>query len=282
MKAISYSLFGFNKQYANCFDFSSYVRGFHINVRINRLIYPNWINVLNIDKESYTSPYRPVFDWLQNKGFIVINLCPDNEQLCKAMLWRLKPVFFADDRQNWLYSHVLFRDADSVGTYREAQAVAQWIKEDKTIHCITDSISHNVYMMGGMTGARPSYFSSRMAVNNWNALLEISNMDFSRKGSDQDFLNRVVYPRCAESSTEHYVLGMAHNLAEGNGRHYSIENIDIDVDRKFEADLNALAGHVGAAGYYETPMVKYLKFIDPFRDDYKEIEEKFPKLFYWR
>lgn len=280
MKAVSYSLFGYKKQYANCFDFSSYLRGLMVNIRINRIIYPNWHNVLNIDSESYL-PYEPIFKWLQNKGFLVVNICPDNEQLCRAMLWRLKPVFFADEHQNWLYSHVLFRDADSVGTYREAQAVAQWIEEDKTIHCITDSISHNVYMMGGMTGARPEHFSFRMAVNNWTQLMDLTGMDFARKGSDQDFLNKVVYPRCADSSTEHYVLGMPHNLAEGNGRHYSIPDIDIDVDRKFEADLNALGGHIGCSGYYETPMVKFLKHVDPFKEEYYEIEKQFPKLFYW-
>lgn len=282
MKAISYSLFGYKKRYDNCFDFDSYLRGLMVNIRINRIIYPNWDNVLNIDQDSYSSPYQPIFNWLQDKGFLVINICPDNEPLCKAMLWRLKPVFFADQRQNWLYTHVLSRDADSVGTYREAQAVAQWVEEDKTIHCITDSISHNVYMMGGMIGFRPEHFSFRMSVNQWQQLIDIApGFKFDRKGSDQDFLNRVVYPRCADSSTEHYILGMSHNKAEGDGRHYSIPDIDV-AGKEFKDELNALGGHIGCSGYYETPTVKFLKHIDPYRDEYAEMENEFKNIFYWR
>lgn len=285
MKAISYALFGYNKTYKNCFDFSSYLRGLMVNIRINRLIYPNWINVINTDSATWNSPYQPIFDWLQNKGFAVINLCPENEPLCKAMLWRLKPAFFVDETQKWTYTHVLFRDCDSVGTYREAQAVQEWIAEDKTIHCITDSISHNVYMMGGMTGCRPDYFSDRLAVNSWQQMLDAytpAGFDWNRKGADQDFLNQKVYPRCADSSTEHYILGMSHNLAEGNGRHYRIDQ-SIDVGfKELEADLNALAGHIGAAGYYETPMVKFINHLDPYMDDYAEIENQFKNIFYWR
>lgn len=282
MKAISYSLFGYNKPTPrNCFSFDSYMRGLMINVRINRVLYPNWDNVVNLDKETYTSPYKPVFDWLQNKGFAVLNLCESNQPLCVAMLWRLKPVFFATD--GWTYSHVLCRDVDSVGTYREAQAVAQWIQEDKTIHCITDSISHNIPMMGGMVGFRPEYLTMRLGLNSWEQLFELtSGIDFNVKGSDQDFMNRVIYPRCADSATEHFVLGMVHNLAEGNGRHYSIPDIDIDVPRELEAPLNAMAGHIGAAGAYTTPLDKFLIDIDPFSDDYAEIESQFKDVFYWR
>lgn len=285
MKAISYALFGYRKTYKNCFDFTSYLRGLMINIRINRIIYPNWVNVLSIDEESWASPYAPILSWLQDKGLLVLNLCPNNEPLCKAMIWRLKPAFFVDEKEDWEFTHVLFRDCDSVGTYREAQAVHEWIQEDKTIHCITDSISHNVYMMGGMTGVRPSHFSFRMAVNTWQQLLDTYtpvNLDWHRKGADQDFLNQCVYPRCADSSTEHYILGMAHNLAEGNGRHYRIDQ-SIDVGHKeLESDLNALAGHIGAAGAYTTPLDKFLYHLDPYRDEYKEIETEFKNIFYWR
>lgn len=150
MKAISYSLFGYNRKTPeNCFEFNTYLRGLMVNVRFNRVIYPNWDNVVNMDQSTYNSPYREIFDWLQNKGFIKINLWPDNQPLCLAMLWRLSTGFKTNPDNTWYYSHVLCRDIDSICTYREAQAVQQWINEDKTIHCITDSISHNIPMMGG-------------------------------------------------------------------------------------------------------------------------------------
>jgi len=281
MKAISYSLFGYNKKTPdNCFEFNTYMRGLMINVRFNRVIYPNWVNVVNLDSSTYNSPFKPIFDWLQNKGFVELNICPDDQPLCLAMLWRLKPVFFTNKDTTWRFTHVLCRDVDSICTYREAQAVAQWIQEDKAIHCITDSISHNIPMMGGMIGFRPAHLSSRLSVNSWDALMNKGKFDYNRKGSDQDFLNKYVYPNCAESSTEHYVLGMVHNLPEGNGRHYSIPDIQIDVDPIFKV-TNDCAGHIGAAGYYEPPTLKFLHNTDPYNYEYSEIEKQFPQLFFW-
>lgn len=286
-KCISYSLFGYNPENKqldkNCFAFDSYIRNLFINIRINRLLYPNWVNVINLEEKSYNSPYLPVFNWLQSKGFAELNLCPDNQELCKAMLWRLKPIFFRGIGGGWRFSHIICRDADSVGTYREAQAVKQWIDEGKTIHCITDSISHNIPMMGGMIGIMQGSFSDRMSCGKWTELIERGGeIDFNVKGADQTFLNKYIYPNMADSATEHFILGMKQTIPEGPGRHYSIDpSIEINVPREYEEPLNAMAGHIGASGAYTTPLEKFLKTIDPYREDYREIEEQFHYLFYW-
>lgn len=283
MKCISYSLFGYKqKPTQNSFEFVTYLRGFYTGVRVNRVIYPNWEIVLNIDGNSYNSPYRSVFDWLQNKGLININICPDGEALCKAMLWRLKPVFAMQDNK-WKYTHVLCRDTDSAPTYRERQMVEEWIAEDKTIHCITDSVSHNIEMMGGMIGIRGAHISSKMGVHSWDQLIKLNpGIDFNRKGSDQDFLNKVIYSKCYDSSTEHFILGMKHNIPEGGGRHYRVPDItlgDVPIEQKATNDL---AGHVGASGCYEPVMIRWLKTQDPYEAEYAEIEKQFPQLFFWR
>lgn len=289
MKAISFSLFGYDRaRPKDCFDFYSYLRGMMVNVRINRLLYPDWISVIHTDKETYNSKYQPVFDWLLNKGLIELVVCASDEALTKAMLWRLKPCFervwdeAASGYRGWKYTHVICRDIDSIGTYREAQAVTMWMREKKTIHCITDSVSHNVPMMGGMIGIATDMFSQRLGVETWDSLMAISRgINFENKGADQDFLNRYVYPKFADSATEHFILGMVRNLAEGNGRHYSIEDIPLPIDAKYK-ELNSCAGHIGAAGYYDSPTVRFLNHIDPFANEYKAIEEQFPNLFLWR
>lgn len=293
MKAISYSLFGYNKdREANSFDFNSYLRGFHINVRFNRILYPWWITVLNLDETTYNSPYKPIFDWHVEKGYAKI-VIQDPAPLCKSMLWRLKTVFDYS-HPNWTYTHVLCRDLDSIATYREAQMVQEWINEDKAIHCITDSISHDIPMMGGMIGLRPGYVNDLLKItkhpdNAWDKLLALApDIDYRRKGSDQDFLNRIIHPKCAHNATEHYILGMRHDVIEENGRHYSIkdsiqpEGVSLDIKAKLEE--KKLAGHVGAAGFYEAPTMHFLYHHDPYRDDYKELEEmpEFDKIFYWR
>lgn len=279
--AISYSLFGYGKKPPeSCFEFNSYCRGLMINIRVNRIVFPGWVNVLNLDASTYNSPYKPLFDWLVSKGLMKINICKD-APLCMAMLWRLKPIFDKDEKGNWLYTHVLCRDIDSVCTYRDAQAVAQWIQEDKTIHCITDSVSHNIPMMGGMIGFRPHYVTERLGVKNWQQMVNLGSFDWNRKGTDQDFLNKYVYPKCSDSATEHFVKGMRHNLKEEDGRHYSIPDIEIGVDQLYK-ELDLVCGHIGSAGYYEIQMVKFLCEVDPYRNEYKEIEDQFKNLFYWR
>lgn len=279
--AISYSIFGYDRILNNSWaEYETYLRGFFVNVRFNRVLYPGWTTVLNIDAQSY-SPHRKLYDWFKKKNLIDIHIQPDDEPLCVGMLWRLKTVFHYVHPE-WTYSHVLCRDTDSISTYREAQAVQQWIDEGKAAHCITDSISHTIPMMGGMIGFRPSELSSRLGLHEWEDVIALgSGIDFRRKGSDQDFLNKFVYPKVAESVTEHFVLGMPHNLKEGNGRHYSIPDIKIEVDEKFKV-TNDCCGHIGSAGFYEPPTIKFLTQIDPYRDEYESIEKQFPRLFFWR
>jgi hypothetical protein len=279
--AISYALFGYQKPKPdNCFEFNSYVRGMMVNIRINRIIFPGWENIIHIDHASYESPYRPLFNWLEGKKLAKFVVCKD-APLCLAMLWRLKPLFEKDGKDKWTYTHVICRDIDSVCTYRDAQAVAQWIQEDKTIHCITDSISHNIPMMGGMIGFRPHYITERLKADSWLVLTNMGSFDWNRKGTDQDFLNKFIYPKNSDSATEHFVKGMRHNLKEEDGRHYSIPDIDIGIDPLYK-ELDLVCGHIGSAGYYEIQMVKFLCEVDPYRNEYKEIEQKFPTLFYWR
>lgn len=291
-KAVSYSLFGYSKPTPpNTFEFNSYLRGMMINVRINRIIYPDWTTVIHTDKETYTSKYQPIFDWLIDHALIEVKICQSNEALCRAMLWRLMPAFerlwdeSAQGFKGWKYTHVLCRDIDSICTYREAQAVSIWMKEKKPLHCITDSVSHNIAMMGGMIGMTTEHFAERMGVATWDQMMDLGgNIDYSRKGSDQDFLNRYVYPRFAaqgESNvTEHFVLGMVRNLPEENGRHYSIEDIAMPIDAKYK-EINNCCGHVGSSGYYENVMVKFLNTLDPYREQYKEIEKQFSNIFFW-
>lgn len=286
--AVSYSLFGFDRgRQHNCFDHLSYVRGLHICIRLNRLLYPDWDIVLNIDSASYNSPYKPIFDWHEGQGWLKINLCPDGEKLCKAMLWRLKAVF-AYEHPEWTYTHVICRDLDSIPTYREVQMVRQWIEEDKAMHCITDSVSHTIPMMGGMVGFRPGYVNDLMKITNkpdqaWDRLLAMApDINYSVKGSDQDFMNRVMYPKLCTNATEHFIKGRPHDLIEGNGRHYSVPDKAIGINPAFQ-ETDRLAGHVGAAGFYEAPTMKFLRDEDPFVEQYAELETmpEFKSIFYW-
>lgn len=278
MKCISYSLFGYERLKAdNCFDFNSYLRSLPICIRMNRLLFPDWEINLQTDKSTYEA-------WGEylNQLPIIININDNGIPLTLAMLWRLKPIFEIDNNK-WKYTHVLCRDLDSPATYREAQAVRYWIDKDKTMHAITDSISHDIPLLGGMIGIRPDHFTERVNVRSWEQLInKNSSYDWKIKGSDQAFLNTVIYPCVAQkgsdSITQHYCLGMANTFL--SDYHNQIQDMDLGHLIQYK-DSNDICGHIGASGYYNTVMSKFInkhkgKFTDLF-----EIEAKYPDIFSW-
>lgn len=273
-KAISYALFGYNKaRQDSCFDFNSYLRGLMINLRMNRLLYPDWVSVLHLDK----STYEGFSDFFHNIGVQIV-IC-EPAPLCKAMLWRLKPCFEFDGGHH-KYSHVICRDLDSPATYREVQAVTHWMNLNTAMHAITDSVSHNIPLMGGMIGIQPKYFTDRFN-RDWDNFTNVG-IDFSRKGSDQTFLNQVLYPvygnKGSESIIQHYVLGHGDTFLSGYYNHIPDIEISIPYDLK---ESNQVCGHIGAAGYYPPVVSRFLfKYKDQF-SDLIEAEKKHKDIFYW-
>lgn len=278
MKVISYSLFGFERgRHESCFDFNSYLRGLMINIRMNRLLFPDWEINLQTDEATYFA-WSKLFDRLP----INVEVHQNGVPLTLAMLWRLRPIFEMENGK-WKYSHVLCRDLDSPATYREVQAVKYWMNKDKAMHAITDSISHDLPLLGGMIGARPDYFTERVNANTWKELIDKNNsFDWTKKGSDQTFLNEVVYPCFAnkgtDSITQHYCLGMANTFL--SDYHNKIQDLELDIPFEYK-ESNEVCGHIGSAGYYNGQASRFInKHSDKFKD-LIEIEKDYSDLFSW-
>ena len=273
MKAISYSLFGYERgRSENCFDFNSYLRGLMVNIRLARLVYPDWEIILNTDSKTYEA-WKELFDRLPIK----VDIHSDDVPLTLAMLWRLKPCF------EHKYTHVICRDLDSPLTYRERQAVEYWINRDKAAHAITDSVSHDTPMLGGMIGFRPQYFTQKMGVNTWGEMINLKKgYDWTKKGTDQTFLRDVVYPKFAkhgvDSITQHYVLGMPNSFLMDC--HKEIQDMELDLPAAYR-ESNDICGHIGAAGWYETALFKFLRKHWGQFNDLLEIEKEYSSIFYW-
>jgi len=271
-RVISYSLFGYGKITPNnCFEFNSYLRGLTLNIRLAHLLYPNWRIALHVDTATYNA-----FKCLFNELELVIEVCDDAE-LTKAMLWRLKPCFQQ-------YDVVLCRDLDSPLTYLEAQAVQYWInKESKACHAITDSISHNIPMLGGMIGFRPNLFRATVNFQSWEEMIASYSVNWNIKGSDQNFLNAKIYPLFSQPSldsiTQHYLKGMPNTHL--SDFHNTVDDIEIpNVPPSMRAS-NDVCGHIGSAGWYETAMFKFLRQYWHLFDIILEAEKKHGKIFYW-
>lgn len=278
--AISYSLFGYNQQYENCYEFRSYLRGLHLNIRIAELLYPTWRVVVNADQTVGDSPYAGYLLALELCGKIELLKHPTSH-LCSMMLYRLYPIFLNEGKKP-KYERVLCRDTDSLLSYRERQAVAYWERGPKMAHAITDSVSHSVTLMGGMIGFQSGPFRDRIGVKSFGELLALSQgIDFNRKGADQDFLNRYVLPKVADSITEHFVLG--HPQTFRGDCHNFIHDIDlkeIGVGDELK-ETNGYGFHIGAAGMQVDAVVKFLQKYGKDNEYWESIEKQYPSIFYW-
>jgi len=279
MKAISYSLFGYNKErQENCFDFNSYLRGLMISIRMNRIVYPEWTNVLNTDKQTYDA-FKDLLDGIWDLE-VYVN---EPEPLCKAMLWRLKPIYLTKGEKDWdkpRFTHVICRDLDSPTTRREAQCVQFWLNKESAMHAITDSVSHNIPLMGGMIGINTAMWTLRMP-KTFDELIRMGvGISYEVKGSDQTFLNQCVYPvwasKGSESITQHYILGMANTFL--NDYHNEVPAF---IDSIVPVESNDVCGHIGASGWYETAMFKFLRKYWNDYEDLLSLEAQHPNIFYW-
>jgi hypothetical protein len=278
MNAISYSLFGFNQNYENCYEFRSYIRGLHLNIRVAEILYPGWEVCVMADESVGASPYGYYLLQLKNLGKIELCKMPTAE-LCRMMLYRLYPTFWIEDKKN-KYERVICRDTDSLLSYRERQAVAYWEQGPKMAHAITDSVSHSVTLMGGMIGFKSGNFRDRMGVKTFDELMALSQgIDFNKKGADQDFLNQYVLPKVADSITEHFVLG--HPQTFRGDCHNFIHDMDLGLPTEFK-QLDGFGFHIGASGFQTDAVVKFLKEWGKDNEYWDEVEKQFPEVFYWQ
>jgi hypothetical protein len=137
-------------------------------------------------------------------------------------------------------------------------------------------------MLGGMVGFMPKHFKDRTGFKTWDEMFTVTNLDFKRKGADQDFLNQFIYPKFAQpgadSITQHYVLGMPNTFL--SDCHSVIQPIELPIPFEYK-ESNDNVGHIGASGWYSTATSKFInKHQDKFLD-LIEIEKEYSDVFSW-
>lgn len=132
-KIISFSLFG---------NSSAYIEPAILNTQLVSEHYPGWICRFYIDQ----SVPQTAVERMKQNGAEIIYVNPAQQQWPGTM-WR----FLAIDDDEAAY--VIFRDADSVISAREAQAVAEWIASGKLFHTIRDAGTHTELILAGLWGA---------------------------------------------------------------------------------------------------------------------------------
>lgn len=276
--AISYTLFGWGEEPDQRSSFKHYLRGLHLNIRVAEVLYPGWAVYVATDKSISWSPYANYFEELILNQKIAYGEF-DTAELCRMMLYRMYPLFLMDGK-NLMYDRVLCRDTDSLLSYRERQAIEYWMQGPKMAHSMTDSISHTIPLMGGMCAFRSGPFRDRLGVTSFDDLMALSQgIDYNNKGADQDFLNRYVLPKVADSITEHFVLG--HPQTFRGDCHNFIHDIDLGLPEEFK-ELNGYGFHIGASGFQTDAVVNWLKKWGKDNEYWDELEKQFKDVMYWQ
>lgn len=265
MKLITYALFNGD---AKPFEKTAYIRGFCFNVRMNRLLYPEWTTHLEIDKALYWE-FKILFDCLVSNLGLSLNINDKTPKLCEGMFWRTKSLF--DEG----ITHIICRDADSITTYREASCVAQWIHTGLSTHAILDNPAH-AGMMGGMVGFNTQLFKTITGFSSWSEM--VAGFDLSLRGSDQHFMNQILYPKLKHNLLLHRLNGAGMEACATLDNASGNPNINPAL---WESDLTCR--HIGSAGVVEMETLRFFQRFDKESETFfEEIEKRFPKVFYWR
>jgi hypothetical protein len=245
MKVISFSIF--DRTYYP-FELGFYMRGLYFNVRMAKLLYPDWSVHITVESQ-FRERYLNFFKWFEDHATVTDGA--NNRPLCEMMLWRMLPLFDTDT------THVICRDTDAILTYKEAQLVHAWVQSDNDIHMMLDNPAHSG-LMGGMVGFKGAFIRNNFVKFN----LLTKNWNLNKRGSDQDLLNNVVLPKGKGSV---YKSSFLPNILPGVN------------ERLWESNLTCR--HIGSAGAVDMEVLRFFKRFD--KTDYSEFESSLPDIFYW-
>ena len=174
---IAYSLWG---------DHPMYWTGALRNIEQVKKYFPEWICRFYIDENSEKELIESI------KGDNVEVILVNSKDSFHGMFWR----FWASEDED--VNIFLSRDCDSRFSDREISAIKEWLDSDKDFHIMRDHPYHTVPILGGMWGCRNGLMRKIgiiKMIESWG--------QFQRKGIDQDFLGRCVYPLVINNSMEH-------------------------------------------------------------------------------
>lgn len=173
---IAFSLFGSGIEY---------LEGAVLNAQVVGTLYPGWVCRYYIDQSV---PTDTVARLRQNNAEIVLMEGELAEKLPGTM-WR----FLAIDDST--IENVIFRDVDSVISWREVDIVNEWIASGKTFYTIRDSGSHTELILAGLWGAKGGAIPDITQ----KMLHYAETEDLDRRFADQFFLRHVVWQYVRQS-----------------------------------------------------------------------------------
>lgn len=175
-KIISFSLFGGNNP--------KYIEPAVLNTELVERIYPGWICRFYIDESIPASVIKRLAD-----NGAEIFMCDKGLHHIPKTMWRFLPL------NDPTVSCVIFRDADSVISPREAAAVQEWLDSGKYFHTLRDNGSQTDLVMAGMWGAICGVIPDIIGL--MNDFVAKGNLD--KRFADQHFLKLYLWKYISQS-----------------------------------------------------------------------------------
>jgi hypothetical protein len=199
---IAFSLFGGD---------SRYCEPAILNVQEQPNVYPHWVCRFYVDGSVPDN----VIKRLREGGGEIVQV--DGAALqWPGQMWRLLAL---DDPQA---HRILFRDADSLISRREAAAVQQWLSSGKRFHMMRDWGSHTELIMAGLWGV---VNGSLPPLNDLMQRFMSAPLE-SEHFADQYFLRQYVWPYARTSLMQHdSVFGFMQAVPFPNGKACDEPNI---------------------------------------------------------
>ena len=176
---IAFSLFGARSKYCECAV---------LNAVLCPEIYPGWRCVVYAD---HSVPAH-VTERLVQAGATVYPV-PEAVRHWPGPMWRLLAADLVGVHR------VIFRDADSLISHREAAAVRDWVASARRFHIIRDSGSHTELLLAGLWGMVGGALPSMEGLVNGYLTSPVKAPHFA----DQWFLRDRVWPYARQSLLSH-------------------------------------------------------------------------------
>ena len=167
MNLITFSLFGDNPLYC---------QGAVENANIARVIYPEWTARFYVAQDVPEHYIEEIEDY----GAEVVRCEKKNSY--DGLNWRFRPLH-DPDVEYWIS-----RDADSRLSWRERNAVDEWMESDKAAHLLRDCHNHGYTIMAGMFGINNKLFHNRYG------MINLDNINANYREADQTVLEQHLWP----------------------------------------------------------------------------------------
>lgn len=253
-KAICYSLF----YHPNTKEYETmcYLRGIYFNSLMRDCIAKDYEIIVFVEYIMYQA-FTALFLALATKGVRVVPFQASGI-LCKDMLERMQAITGYADQ----FDYYFMRDADALLTQKEVRAMDQFVASGLNIHSIHDNTAHNVPLLGGLCGFNSAWYNGKG--------FKVEG-DFTRKGSDQDWLQRTVFD---PSET------LLHNFKGLQTPALKVENT-VPSNGSYDIGADLCSSFIGAAGFNEMETLRYFESKLGAREIEIALAKKYPNIFWW-